>query len=509
MYAAVHPWAVINGGINRRVSSATRRTTWRRSHDPESGITWGFGSDGSRANQILPFETLRLGGDRQDGRRQDRCCGRRSAARTRSSRTRARTRISSSRKTTSARSKPGKLADLVVLDRDYLTIPGGRDQGHQAGDDHGRRADRVRCGAQTGRDRPSAGRAEVLHGRVVFTGALNEGAARSVSSRSALLALPCAAYAQEAVLTGTVTDSTGGVLPGVTVTAVHEATGNRFVAVTDERGIYRIPARVGAYQMTAELQGFTTVTRTGLQLLVGQTVDVNLQMAPSTVQETVTVTAEAPLLNVATSSLGGNIDPAAGAGAAGAGPQLDVAGDARARQPDDIAGARPRRSPDRNTGEQREFQFSIDGQQVASELGFGGQPRYSQDSIAEFQFISNRFDATQGRSSGVQVRAITRSGTNTFSGSVRGNFRDSAFNAENPVLNRVVPIDNQQLAFTLGGPILPRRLHFFGHFEYEREPRTSIWNTPYPAFNVELEGKRHDQDGRRPPRLSAVADMRA
>src|SRR5687767_6256501 len=88
---------------------------------------------------------------------------------------------------------------------------------------------------------------------------------------AALLVAPVAGYAQEATLTGTITDSTGGVLPGVTVTAVHEATGNRFVAVTDERGIYRIPARVGAYQLTAELSGFTTLTRSGVSLLVGQT----------------------------------------------------------------------------------------------------------------------------------------------------------------------------------------------------------------------------------------------
>src|SRR6187431_205458 len=95
---------------------------------------------------------------------------------------------------------------------------------------------------------------------------------------AALLALPCAAYAQEAALAGTITDSTGGVLPGVTVTAVHEATGNRFEAVTDERGAYRIPARAGGYQITAELSGFTTVSRTGIQLLVGQTATINLQM---------------------------------------------------------------------------------------------------------------------------------------------------------------------------------------------------------------------------------------
>ncbi len=56
----------------------------------------------------------------------------------------------------------------------------------------------------------------------------------------------------------------GGVLPGVTVTALHEATGNTFVAVTDERGISRIPARVGSYQINAVLQGFATVERTAV-----------------------------------------------------------------------------------------------------------------------------------------------------------------------------------------------------------------------------------------------------
>src|SRR5262245_49553523 len=112
---------------------------------------------------------------------------------------------------------------------------------------------------------------------------------------AAILSTPVLAHAQEAVLTGTVADSTGGVLPGVTVTAIHEATGNRFETVTDERGIYRIPGRVGVYQVTAELQGFATTTRTGLQLLVGQTAVVNLQLVPSTVQETVTVSAATPL----------------------------------------------------------------------------------------------------------------------------------------------------------------------------------------------------------------------
>src|SRR5713101_10213828 len=100
-----------------------------------------------------------------------------------------------------------------------------------------------------------------------------------------VLALPTAGYAQETVLSGTVTDSTGGVLPGVTVTALHEASGNTFVTVTDERGTYRLPARAGGFKITVELTGFGTVTRSGVELLVGQQAVVNLQMAPSNVQE--------------------------------------------------------------------------------------------------------------------------------------------------------------------------------------------------------------------------------
>src|SRR5207245_10936967 len=63
--------------------------------------------------------------------------------------------------------------------------------------------------------------------------------------------------------------------------------------------------------------------------------------------------------------------------------------------------------PDRNGGEARDFQLNIDGQQVSADIGVGGQPKYSQDSIAEFQFISNRFDATMGRWAGVQAVGLT------------------------------------------------------------------------------------------------------
>src|SRR4030088_3517176 len=244
---------------------------------------------------------------------------------------------------------------------------------------------------------------------------------RSVIFIGAILTLPAAAYAQEASLTGTVTDSTGGVLPGVIVRALHEATGNTFDTVTDGRGAYRMPVRIGVYKITAELQGFTTATRTGIELLVGQAIAINLQLAPQSVQESVTVTAESPLIETTQSSLGGNIDPRQVSELPSQGRNwMSLALLAPGNRTND-QGA----TPVQDRVDVREFQLNVDGMQVTSNLGTGNQSRYSNDSISEFQFISNRFDATQGRSSGVQVNAVTKSGTNRFSGSFLGNFRDS------------------------------------------------------------------------------------
>jgi len=304
----------------------------------------------------------------------------------------------------------------------------------------------------------------------------------------AFVVVPVVGSAQEATLSGTITDSTGGVLPGVTVTALHEATGNTFVAVTDDRGAFRLPVRTGIYTLTAELAGFTTVSRSGLELLVGQQAVVSLQMAPSTVQESVTVTGEAPLLEVTQSRIGGNIDPRQM-------QELPVNG----RNWQDLAmlvpGSRANAGGDsplpRDTGA---YQINMDGQQITDNVagsGFGN-PRFSRDAIAEFQLITNRFDATQGRSNGVQVNAISKSGTNTPSGSFSGYFRDQKLNAADFVAHRVLPYSDQQVSTTYGGPIRKDRLHFFLNYEYEREPQTFIYTTPYPSFNFDQTGTRRE-----------------
>jgi hypothetical protein len=199
------------------------------------------------------------------------------------------------------------------------------------------------------------------------------------------------------------------------------------------------------------------------------------------------VTGESPLIETTTSKLGGNIDPRQVTDLPTQGRNWMSLALLAPGNRTNAQGA----LPVQDRGDVREFQLNVDGQSVTANLGTGNQARYSNDSIAEFQFISNRFDATQGRSSGVQVNAITKSGTNRFSGSLLGNFRDSDLNAKDPVLDQVLPYSNQQLSGTLGGPIIENKLHFFGNYEYERQPLTSIWKTPYPAFNVSLTGIRN------------------
>jgi predicted amidohydrolase YtcJ len=122
LYAAVHPWAVINGGINLRQFGDAAYDMAPLATIQQSGITWGFGSDGSRANQILPFETLgwAVTGNMAGGTRVLRQpIGREDALI-------AHTRKNAYfvfRENDLGSLSPGKMADLIVLDRDYLTVP--------------------------------------------------------------------------------------------------------------------------------------------------------------------------------------------------------------------------------------------------------------------------------------------------------------------------------------------------------------------------------------------------
>ena len=120
---------------------------------------------------------------------------------------------------------------------------------------------------------------------------------------------PAWAQVTSATILGTVTDSTGGVLPGVDVTVTHLDTNSVRMGLTDDTGRYRISQlALGAYEVRAELAGFQTAVRQGLNLNLGQEAVVNLTLSVGAITEQVIVTGAAPLVETTNSAISGLID---------------------------------------------------------------------------------------------------------------------------------------------------------------------------------------------------------
>jgi hypothetical protein len=279
------------------------------------------------------------------------------------------------------------------------------------------------------------------------------------------------ASAQDASVIGTVADETRALLPGATVTATNLETGAQQAAVTDDRGEYRlVKLAPGKYKLQAELTGFTSVLVPSVELLVGQNATVPFGLKLASVSEAVTVVVDAPLVDTSSSQVSGNVDRRQMEGLPLQGRNwMELSKLVKGITANDVTNT-PGVSLDDY------FQLNLDGQQITQKVagsGFG-QPRFSREAIAEFQIVTNLFDVTQGRSQGIQVQAISRSGTNQTQGSLYGYFRDDALNAKDHVANRVLPYQNQQIGGALGGPVIKDKIHYFASYEYEREPGTAF-----------------------------------
>jgi Carboxypeptidase regulatory-like domain/TonB dependent receptor len=307
---------------------------------------------------------------------------------------------------------------------------------------------------------------------------MTEGGNVRFSRVSILVALLClvasAARAQEGSIIGTAVDDTKAVLPGVNVTATDQETGRTSSAITNERGEYRLLKLLpGKYTVQAELAGFSSVVLKDIELLVGNNLTIPFVMKLAQVSETLTVIGETPLVDVSSSQVAGNVDrrqmeelPLQGRN------WMELSKLVKGITANDVTNQPGVTRDD-------DFQLNLDGQQITQKIagsGFG-QPRFSRESIAEFQIVTNLFDVTQGRSTGIEVQAISRSGTNKSAGSVYGFFRSDKWNAPDPVANKVLPYQNQQVGGALGGPIVRDKIHYFASYEYEREPGT-ISTTP-------------------------------
>ena len=279
--------------------------------------------------------------------------------------------------------------------------------------------------------------------------------------------------AQQTGIGGRVTDPTKAVVETVIVTATGDD-GTKVKTVTNEQGIYQFPTlRAEKYVLRFEAPGFAPAERT-VSLLVGQsaTVDILLQLA--TASASIAVESTAAAVDTTSSTLAGDVSPTEVSKVPLNGRNyLQLAMMVPGITSNDVTN-----SP-LGTTDSGKLQINVDGQQVTQNSasdGFG-EPQYSQDAIDQFQIITNRFDATLGRSSRMQVNVQTKSGANRFHGSLYGYFRNDAFNASDSVAHKVLPFSDQQFGGTFGGPILHDKLFFFFAYEGERQPNT-IFDTP-------------------------------
>jgi hypothetical protein len=291
------------------------------------------------------------------------------------------------------------------------------------------------------------------------------------------------AFAQETGLSGVVTDSQGGLIQGAKIEA-KETGGVTFNATTNAQGTYVIPGIPAAeYTVTATSQGFNSVQRKVL-LLVGQLAQINVSLPVATTSATVEVQAGDQLAIDTTSSVvAGNVTPKevedvpingrnyVQLSALVPGIKANSFGNTPA------ASGQSTNAGDAETGK---FQITMDGLQVSQDsVGSSfGQPHFSQDAISQFQIITNRFDATSGRSAGIYVNVQTKSGSDTMHGGAFGYFRNSFFNASDPITKTVLTFADEQYGGTVGGAIKKGKLWYFGSYEGEHQPNTATL-TPY------------------------------
>lgn len=274
-----------------------------------------------------------------------------------------------------------------------------------------------------------------------------------------------------ATLTGTVVDQTNAVVPGTTVTATENSTGQTYTAISDARGDYRIvDMQPGTYRVQTMRDGFANLVVPSVQLLVGQTATLPLALQAATVSQSIEVQSEAELVNTENQEVGGNINRT----------QMDDI-PLLSRNVQDLSmlvkGVTANDTSNNSFGAYRDdlFQVNLDGQQVTQQISIAagfGEPFFSRDAVAEFQLVTNQYDISQGRSEGEQVNVITRSGTNQLHATAYGNFRRDDFDAADFVSHTVLPYSQTIVGGTIGGPILKDKLHYFLAYEYTNQPQT-------------------------------------
>jgi hypothetical protein len=252
--------------------------------------------------------------------------------------------------------------------------------------------------------------------------------------------------------------------------------------VTSENGAYLMPAlTLGSYQVKVELSGFATVLREGLSVGVGDSLVINFSLKLASLSETLTVVGKSPLVETRQSDLASKVEPRQIETLPLSGRNwLELVGlvpGARGNPGQIGAGAAG--------GDASRYQ--MDGLSVTGQ-GTGGETQtYSHETIAQFQVVTNRADAEYGRVTGAVINAVSKSGTNQLRGSALYFVRNDRFDAANFFTGVVAPFDEKQSGFTVGGPIIKNRAHFFGAYEFQKRNVTARPNTGIAQFDQDVD----------------------
>jgi len=294
---------------------------------------------------------------------------------------------------------------------------------------------------------------------------------RGVVLVTALLAVALAApLAAQSTTTGSVRgvvqDAEGGVLPGVTVTASSDALiGGQAMTVTDERGNYRFPSLPpGVYAVEAVLSGFNNARREGLRVGLGQVLAVDFTMEIAPVAESITVTAETPIVSVVANTVDTNLNQ-----------------DFLATQPlPRFFSSLMNYAPGVNDGlafggtESRENAYLLDGVNVSDVAGGTEWIFPSVDWVQEVQVAGLGANAEYGGFTAGILNAVTKSGGNEFSGDVSAYYTPDSFVSNNTDSEAPEEFSYQELSLSLGGSITKDKLWYFASGSYIEDERTPL-----------------------------------
>ena len=321
---------------------------------------------------------------------------------------------------------------------------------------------------------------------------------RSVLARICLVALvvllagvrPARAQSDTGVIDGRVADESKAPVPGATVTAKNIATGLSRSAVSSNLGTYRIEfLPPGKYDVSAELSGFATVVTKGAQVQISSSTSIDFSMKVAGLAETVSVTAESPLVQTTKSDVGQVINSTLV-------ENMPLSG----RRFQDLSllvpGTRPSNYYDPTKTEVggisyggmtgRAVNITVDGGDNNDGVVRGLLQQFSEDAIQEYKVTTGRYSAEYGRSTGGVVNVITKSGTNNLHGSGFLFGRNDTLNSETFFEKQTStgkqPFQQQQTGGTIGGPFKKDVAHYFVAYEFNRRQdyRTVFTNGVLP-----------------------------